>query len=88
MEIESKIDPPTLVDLMGEIRELKSRLLENLVPLDVLLWTVDDLMAYFKCSRVTAYAIIKSPGFPRRIDAPGDPRYIAGQVIKFAEKRK
>lgn len=87
MSTES-INPSTLDDLIGEIRELKSKVLENLVPVDVRLWDIEDLCRYFKCQKVTAYSIIKSPGFPKRVDAPGDPRYIAGQVIKFAEKRR
>lgn len=87
MSTES-INPSTLDDVIGEIRELKSKVLENLVPVDVRLWSEEDLMRYFKCSSSTVRRIVMSPGFPKRVDAPGDPRYIAGQVIKFAEKRR
>lgn len=75
-EILQRLD--TLIQVMSTPR----------VPLTSQLWTRDDVGAYFKLSQTQLGKVLARPGFPAARYPSGHARYVAGEVMAWAEKQK
>lgn len=59
------------------------------VPADRKLWSRDQVSHYLGIKRSALDRVLASPGFPdARRPAGGHPRWLAGEVMKWAEKQK
>jgi excisionase family DNA binding protein len=52
------------------------------------LWTVDDAMAWFQCSRGTVYKWIREDGLPAVKPGGGDLRFIPAELQAWAESQR
>lgn len=53
-------------------------------PTDHILWTLDDIQAYYRCGRTKAGEIVRKPGFPAPVRGI-DRRWVGAEIREWAE---
>jgi predicted DNA-binding transcriptional regulator AlpA len=52
------------------------------------LWTINDLAAFLRVGRTTAYEVAASPSAPKAVRIGSSRRWFPGDWVKWAERRR